>query len=203
MKERTKGFVAGILTTALIVSLGTAAYAAYQKTVALDYTGIKITMDGNVVTPKDANGNMVEPFAIDGTTYLPVRAIAGATGLIVGWNQSTQTVQLTSWSKNTLKPYDGYISAPHEIFTTSADDNGLESVYMYVDGTIEEFKNVDNHDTYVIKTSQGSIALSNIYQSNDWSKLSVGSSGRFCFKYLGMSEALKMSSGAFLETGLN
>lgn len=69
--------------------------AAYQRQATLDYTGIKITLDGKAVTPTDAAGNVVEPFAIDGATYLPVRGIASALGLNVGWEQATQTVVLT------------------------------------------------------------------------------------------------------------
>ena len=44
----------------------------------------------------DANGNYVEPFIIDGTTYLPVRGIASALGLNVGWDGATKTVLLTT-----------------------------------------------------------------------------------------------------------
>ena len=38
----------------------------------------------------------MEPFAIDGTTYLPIRAISSALGLGVEWNQEGQEVKLTS-----------------------------------------------------------------------------------------------------------
>lgn len=58
------------------------------------YNDIKIVVDGNEVTPKDVNGNLVEPFIIDGTTYLPVRALANALGEDVSWQQSTSTVYI-------------------------------------------------------------------------------------------------------------
>ena len=54
-----------------------------------------------VIEPKDVNGNVVEPFIIDGTTYLPVRAICNALGLKVNWNSETNTVELTE------KKHDG------------------------------------------------------------------------------------------------
>lgn len=95
-KERLKGFVSGVIASTLVIALAGGALAAYQKTATLDYTGIKITMDGKTVTPTDANGNAVEPFAISGTTYLPVRGIANALGLGVSWDGATQTVTLTS-----------------------------------------------------------------------------------------------------------
>ena len=44
------------------------------------YDNIKIFMDGEEVTPKDGNGQSVEPFIYNGTTYLPVRAVSNAIG---------------------------------------------------------------------------------------------------------------------------
>ncbi|HWQ75845.1 MAG TPA: stalk domain-containing protein [Syntrophomonas sp.] len=97
IKERAKGFVSGMLAMVLLMGLiGTAAATVGQRTVNLDYTGINITLNGKPITPTDANGNVVEPFAISGTTYLPVRGIANALGLGVSWDAATQTVILTS-----------------------------------------------------------------------------------------------------------
>lgn len=89
--------IASIIMAALMVcsQIG-AALAAPSKQATLDYTGIKITLNGNEIVPSDANGNAVEPFAISGTTYLPVRGIASALGMSVVWDQATQTVSLTS-----------------------------------------------------------------------------------------------------------
>ena len=53
-------------------------------------------MDGEELIPLDSDGNYVEPFIIDGTTYLPVRGIASALGLDVGWDGATKTVLLTT-----------------------------------------------------------------------------------------------------------
>lgn len=58
------------------------------------YNDIKIVVNGNAITPTDVNGNIVEPFIIDGTTYLPVRALANALGEEVSWEQSTSTVYI-------------------------------------------------------------------------------------------------------------
>ena len=95
--KQWKGFITGILVTLLVLGLGGAAFAAVaQKQATLDYNDIKITLNGSAVTPTDANGAAVEPFAIDGTTYLPVRAVANALGLGVEWDGATKTVKLTS-----------------------------------------------------------------------------------------------------------
>jgi len=96
MKHQWKSFVCGVLATLLLVgTIGTAAATIGTKTASLEYSNIKVTLDGSPVNLVDVNGNPVEPFIIDGTTYLPVRAVAGAFGLEVGWDGGTQTVILT------------------------------------------------------------------------------------------------------------
>lgn len=69
-------------------------WATVQQTIT--YRDVSILLDGETLTPRDAAGNVVEPFLIDGTTYLPVRAICEALGLTVSWDAATSTVALTS-----------------------------------------------------------------------------------------------------------
>lgn len=95
MKREYKGFVAGLLVAGVIAgTIGTAGAVVGRTQAALDYNNIKISLNGQTITPKDANGNTVEPFAINGTTYLPVRAVGEALGLDVQWNGDTKTVLL-------------------------------------------------------------------------------------------------------------
>lgn len=97
MKNQWKGFLTGVLTTLLLFTLiGGAAATIAQREAVLYYNDVKIEVDGKPVTPKDEKGNVVEPFAVDGTNYLPIRAIANALGLDVEWVQETKTVKLTS-----------------------------------------------------------------------------------------------------------
>lgn len=91
------GFTAGILVTVLILGvIGSAAATVGRQTVEVDYNDIKVTLNGQAVNLIDANGTPVEPFAINGTTYLPVRAVASTLGLDVGWDPLTNTVLLSS-----------------------------------------------------------------------------------------------------------
>lgn len=86
-----------ILTVVLILAiLATGVTAATSRKADLYYRDIKITLDGQTITPKDANGAIVDPFIIDGTTYLPVRAVSEALGLNVSWDDATSTVVLQS-----------------------------------------------------------------------------------------------------------
>lgn len=112
-KERTKGFISGVVVSVLIFSLvGTTVATVGKRTAELDYNDIKLYINGQFVTPTDANGNAVEPFAINGTTYLPVRAVGNALNMNVHWDASTNTVILdekktwdgTSWVTTPTAP---------------------------------------------------------------------------------------------------
>ena len=84
------------LALALALSLGMftmgALAASGTRTLEVTYKDIKLVIDGQEIVPKDAAGNVVEPFQANGTTYLPVRAIGEALGKEVSWDGSTNTV---------------------------------------------------------------------------------------------------------------
>jgi acetyl esterase/lipase len=71
---------------------------ASSKTVQANllYSDIKITLDGQEITPTDVNGVSTEPFTIDGTTYLPVRAISEALGYEVYWDADNNTAVINT-----------------------------------------------------------------------------------------------------------
>ena len=101
MKERIQGIIIGIVITLFLI--GTLSFAShYSEYVERFYKNIKITLNGINIEPKDVNGNIVEPFIIDGTTYLPVRAICKALGLEVNWNSETNTVELIEEKYNEI-----------------------------------------------------------------------------------------------------
>lgn len=91
-----------IRTTVLLVTLIALLFTVIanatvgSRMAELAYNSIKIMLDGKEVSPTDANGNAIEPFVIEGTTYLPVRGIASALGLEVSWNSETATVELNT-----------------------------------------------------------------------------------------------------------
>lgn len=106
MKHQWKGFLSGVLVTVLAIGLiGTAAAAGRQTQATLNYTGINITYNGAKVTPTDAQGNPVEPFIINGTTYLPLRGVAQILGLTVAWDAASNTAALTDGSASTTSPF--------------------------------------------------------------------------------------------------
>lgn len=86
-----------LLVTLLFGLLATPALAASETVqAALTYRDIKITVNGAEVTPTDVNGSSTEPFIIDGTTYLPLRAISEALGCDVAWDDATNSVIITT-----------------------------------------------------------------------------------------------------------
>lgn len=97
MRRQWKGFVSGIVVALILVGvIGNAAATVGSVKETLYFSNINVTMNGKAVNLVDANGDPVEPFIIDGTTYIPVRAVANALGLDVGWDGRTSTVILTS-----------------------------------------------------------------------------------------------------------
>jgi len=92
--------------------------ASLQKTITVTYNDIKLYVDGKLTTPRDGNGAVVEPFISDGTTYLPVRAVADALGKTVEWDGATQSVYIGG--KAVAVQYITDVLKPVEI---SNDDN--------------------------------------------------------------------------------
>ena len=93
-RSNIRAFILGVLVTVIVMSPAAPAVASTMKAAQLYYNNIKIRLNGEELVPKDAIGKVVEPFAIDGTTYLPIRAISSALGLNVSWDGATQTVVL-------------------------------------------------------------------------------------------------------------
>ena len=81
-----------ILAIAVVITAGTVCAAPVTKMLEAHYNDIKLEINGALTEPKDANGNTVDPFIVDGTTYLPVRAIAQALNKTVSWDGDTSTV---------------------------------------------------------------------------------------------------------------
>ncbi len=93
MKERLKGLITGLILGVAVVG-GTVFAATGLKTIEVSYDNIKIYKDNVLCELKDANGNVVEPFIYNGTTYLPVRGTAGLADMEVSWDGATKSVYL-------------------------------------------------------------------------------------------------------------
>lgn len=83
-----------IAVTVVALMTGTALASGFTRTIQANYVGVKLVINGVEVKPTDAAGNPVEPFISEGTTYLPVRAVAEALGEEVSWDGTTKTVSI-------------------------------------------------------------------------------------------------------------
>ena len=96
MKKHIKGIIAGFLIATLMFSGITVFASTGWQSAQILYNNIKITLDGETLTPRNAQGDIVEPFIMGGSTFLPLRALAEALGLNVDWDPNTQTAILTT-----------------------------------------------------------------------------------------------------------
>lgn len=60
-----------------------------------EFDEIKVFVDGKLIVPTDVNGDYVSPKNVDGTVYVPVRAIVQALGMKADWDNDTRSVLIT------------------------------------------------------------------------------------------------------------
>lgn len=133
-------FLCGMLATALLMGLVGPAVAASHVNKQLYYNDIKVRLNGKVLDLKDAKGKKVEPFIIDGTTYLPVRAVGEALDLNVSWDGATQTVVL---GNDPVKGQPAAWLGELEPFAGTAAERKIER-----DGQYDDKFTANNGDTF-------------------------------------------------------
>lgn len=89
--NRIRDILLGIVLMAAFVGLMGAATAQKDITVATD---LSIYVDGMEMKPTDANGNPVETFIYNGTTYVPLRAVSEYLGKAVKWDGNNRRVYI-------------------------------------------------------------------------------------------------------------
>lgn len=91
-----------VLTAVIASALAISSFAA-GTLVSIDVDpSIKILVNGEEFHPKDANGNDVMTFTYNGTTYAPLRALAEAYGLEVGYDSSLK-MAMVDGGMNTVR----------------------------------------------------------------------------------------------------
>jgi hypothetical protein len=114
--DRLKGFTVGFIVAALLFGAAAMAFASvgtYPLTAS--FADIRIFVDNRQVDPRDVSGASVEPFIINGTTYLPVRAVAEALGMEVRWDNAAKSVHIIGTpSKASATPVTPVVPKPPE-----------------------------------------------------------------------------------------
>lgn len=128
MKRQWKGFFAGMLAAMLLSTLVTPTLAALVTKTIEVYTGVNIYIDDKLLQPTDANGNPVEAFVYNGTTYLPIRAVGNALGVPVQWEGKTTSAYLGKHTGEKpavwLKDLDYFTGSPFHVESTDKDNLG-------------------------------------------------------------------------------
>ena len=107
-------------TTVTLAALAVSSFAAGTLVTINVDPSIKILINGEEFKPKDANGNDVMTFTYQGTTYAPLRALAEAYGLEVGYDAARKMATvgevkpLTS-DQTALAIYSSYDSGNYKV----------------------------------------------------------------------------------------
>jgi hypothetical protein len=116
------------------------------KTLSVTYNDIAIYVNDAKISPKDAAGNAVEPFISDGTTYLPVRAVAEALGLTVTWDGPAKSIYVGEQPEKAAAPADSsayakYLAAEEAINAADSFETELSGTAVTtIDGKNTEMK---------------------------------------------------------------
>ena len=87
--------ICALLGLSLVCGTGMVTAYSGSRNVKADYRNIQISYNGVTKTVTDEVGNVVEPFAINGTTYVPLRGVGQILGVSASWDPATSTVRLT------------------------------------------------------------------------------------------------------------
>lgn len=134
--KKWSSFIAGVVTAVSLVALtGTALAASSLQQIEVE-RGLSVTFNGDPVTLTDVNGKAVEPFVYQGTTYVPIRAIAENYGSGVIYDPET----------NTAKIYDDFSEICAVIHEMSSIMSDCYSVILIDMGGASSVPNSDTTD---------------------------------------------------------
>ena len=135
MKLNLKSMAIGVVIGATLVS-GVVMATPVGRNLWAEFPGIRILIDGVRLEPTDVHGNYVEPFIVDGTTYVPIRAIAQAFGKEVNWDGDMRRVIIGEAQHASISVFEAFIEA---------FNNGDESKMMQL-STAEMAASISEND---------------------------------------------------------
>ena len=140
MKSRLFSFAAGVAAALLLVALPVKALAS-DGSLTLTIHPIKVLVNGEVFQPKDVAGNDVLVFTYDGTTYAPLRALAEAYGLEVGYDAENRiaTVNGSAQAPASVEDFSGAWTIREKPVTNYGGEKIFTSRYTGSLGT-QDFK---------------------------------------------------------------
>ncbi len=125
-------FLSGVLATVLVFALMLPALAASGLTITVN-TDMQIKVNGEVFKPKDAAGKDALVFEYNGTTYAPLRALAEAYGLEVGYDQDSRMATVGEPVKGSVTKIESiesietvYVKLDDKYYFTYMEDNAAK-----------------------------------------------------------------------------
>ena len=96
MLKNKKRIALMIAVLMLVLSFSTAGFASWlDKTIKASYRNITVFVNNTQKVATTTSGTVVEPFIVDGTTYVPLRGIAEMLGYQVSFNPTTYRIDIT------------------------------------------------------------------------------------------------------------
>lgn len=158
--SRMSWFVAGMLVAVMVSQIASPALAALAGKTIQVFTGVDVYVNDAKVEPKDANGNPVEVFVYNGTTYLPIRAIGNALGMPVQWEGKTNSAYVGKHQGD--KPAVWLKDLDYFVGSSWSTHNGKDNLGIEHENAISS--NVNN--TYLINGQYSAIS-GTFYQTYD------------------------------------
>lgn len=137
-----------------VLGLGAVAEGLRRDIVAVETKDMYLSYNGDEFLARDANENVVYPIVVDGTSYLPTRAVCAIANLKVDWDDTTRTILLTS-SDNTGDSMETEINSTEEDVDTADNTWRLiirarQVLSALRDKDYEAFEQYVSSDGYVV-----------------------------------------------------
>ncbi|QOS97389.1 copper amine oxidase N-terminal domain-containing protein [Brevibacterium sp. JNUCC-42] len=96
-----------VLSSALLIGAlpATTDAAVVKKNLQATYNNVKVKHNGNEVP------TAIEPFIVDGTTYIPIRMMADVFKKDIDWDQANYTISVTDRNEPTFNTYKSQLDA--------------------------------------------------------------------------------------------
>ncbi len=149
-----------LVTIMLLITVSTSLSASslIRDISGKENKGITVTYNGEAQTLKDGHGQVIYPVIIDGSMYLPVRAVTEMVGAEIAWDDKTKTVHIKDNGDNSdgavptdLKPVNNDNSSnttnqptQNTPSTTSGNTGSLTDPVAF--GTMFAFDDPDGYD---------------------------------------------------------
>lgn len=117
-------------------------YALITERTAIEVDPINVMVNGEVFQPRNAQGELVDVFAYNGTTYAPLRALAEAYGLEVGYDaeKNLATVSKPGAASNPA-PDEGASAVPNFDDWSEEEEAAYQEFKEFWRITIQDSKN--------------------------------------------------------------